>query len=69
METGNRYERDPRSGTQQSQQARPDESGVTSGQWSNPASSQGQGEERLGKFMPGCAPASFLLLFHRTITG
>jgi hypothetical protein len=41
MDTGNRFERDPRSGTQQAQQA----------QWSNPASSQRQGEERLGKVM------------------
>ncbi len=46
METGNRFERDP---AQQAQQARGD-TGVP-GQWSNPASSQGQGEDRQGKFM------------------
>jgi len=47
MDTGNRFERDPRSGTQQSQQAQRDDTGAISGQWSNPASGQGQGEERL----------------------
>lgn len=51
MDTGNRLERDPRSGTQQAQQAYRDDTGVPSGQRSNPVSSQAQGEERLGKFM------------------
>jgi hypothetical protein len=51
METGNRFERDPRSGTQQGQQAYRDDTGVPGGQRTNPASSQGQGEERPGKFM------------------
>jgi len=46
METGNRFERDPRSGTQQGQQAYRDDTGVPGGQRTNPASSQGQGEER-----------------------
>jgi hypothetical protein len=63
MDTGNRFERDPRSGTQQAQQAR-DETGVTSGQWSNPASSQGQGEERQGKFM--CTARNFFISLRRT---
>ena len=44
------FERDPR-GTQQAQQAQRDDAGLTSGQWSNPASGQGQGEERLGTFL------------------
>jgi hypothetical protein len=43
-------ERDLRSGAQQAQQGRGD-TGVPSGQWSNPAGSQGQGEERQGKFI------------------
>jgi hypothetical protein len=51
METGNRLERDPRSDTQQAQQAYRDDTGVSSGQRSIPVSSEGQGEERLGKFM------------------
>jgi hypothetical protein len=43
MDTGNRFERDPSSGTQQTEQAFRGDTGV--------ASSQGQGEERPGKFM------------------
>jgi hypothetical protein len=64
MDTGSRFERDPRSGTQQAQQGYRDDTGVPSGgQWSNPASSQGQGEERLGKLM--CTAR----YFHCTVTG
>lgn len=55
MDTGNRFERDPRSGTQQAQQDYRDDTGIPT---------QGQGEERLGKlyvqlvnFLFPCAPS------------
>ena len=54
MDTGNRFERDPRSGTQQAQQGYRDDTGVPSEQWSNPASRQGQGEEQLGQINRNC---------------
>ena len=42
MDTGNRFERDPTSDTQQAQQGYRDDTGVPT---------QGQSDERLGKFM------------------
>ena len=59
MDTGNQFERDPRSGTQQTEQAFRDDTGV--------ASSQGQGEERLGKFI--VHSSLFIFLFHCIVTG
>jgi hypothetical protein len=58
MDTGNRFERDPRSDTQQAQAYR-DDTGVPT---------QGQGDERLGKFVSRCT-AHYFLLFHCAITG
>jgi hypothetical protein len=66
MDTGNRFERDQRSGTQQTQQDYRDDTGVPSGQWSNPASKQGQADQRLGKFK---CTAHLFLKFHCTVTG
>lgn len=60
METGNRFERDPRSGTQQSQQGYRDDTTGVPGEWNNPVSSLGQGEEQLGKFM--CTARCFLFV-------